>query len=104
MGDNENQNENKKIVGGTGLMMLQLKNKINKKLLDHFEIITNTKIEFDSTKKYILYCHDNITDQIYAKLEEENGYKQFEKIVFVSNWQMNLFIDYYKIPKERYKQ
>ena len=49
MGDNvkknENQNENKKIVGGTGLMMLQLKNKINKKLLDHFELLPIQKLD-----------------------------------------------------------
>ena len=97
----DDEKENKKIIGGTQLMLLQLQNKLNTKLLKEFEIITTTMIEFDSTKKYILYCHDNITDQIYSKLEEENGYKQFEKIVFVSNWQMNLFIDYYKIPKEK---
>ena len=89
---------NKKAHGGTELLMERLHNAFPSELLDNFQIIPSRVRELKKDKIRILYCHD-LAEDPEARAALENGkWKNYHKIVFVSNWQMQRYIDLYKIP------
>lgn len=89
----------KNAMGGTELMSIQLESRIPPTILDHFQIwpsrVDQTAI--DASKIQIMYCHDLPGDPAADHLKN-GGYNMYEKLVFVSNWQMQQFIAYYGIP------
>lgn len=89
-----------KSMGGTELMMERLYSSLNKELLDKFQIIPSRVRELNPNKVRILYLHDLPEDPESQHLKDE-GWRKFNKLVFVSNWQMQKYIDYYNIPWEK---
>lgn len=89
----------KKSKGGTEQMQERLYGSLERELLEKFQIwfsvFDGTK--FISEKKQILYCHDLPGDQIYNESLRPENRKRFLKICFVSNWQMQMFINYYQL-------
>lgn len=87
--------------GGTELMKERLVNSIDPTVLDKFQIFFSRVEEpLDKDKLRILYCHDLPGDPASEILSNE-GWKKFHKIVFVSNWQMQAYMNYYRIPWSR---
>jgi len=82
--------------GGTELMAGRI-NTLPADLLSHFNIIHSRHTGLDETKKNILVCHDLALDPMYEYFKE-GGWKQFDKIVFVSYWQKQQFQDYLGVP------
>lgn len=86
-------------MGGTELMCTALQAKLQPELLQKFQIWpSRVRSEaVDNSLIQILYQHDLPGDPESEHLKN-GGYNKFERIVFVSNWQMQRYIDYYDIP------
>lgn len=72
-------------------------NSLPKDLLSHFNIIHSRNTGLDPTKKNILVLHDLALDPMYDYFKE-GGWRQFDKLVFVSHWQKQQFQDYLGVP------
>ena len=83
--------------GGTELMGERLENSINPELLSNFQIIRSRVRDLDKSKIRILWLHDLPQDPESQHLAN-GGWKKFHKLVFVSNWQMQAYINHYQIP------
>jgi UDP-glucose:(glucosyl)LPS alpha-1,2-glucosyltransferase len=83
--------------GGTETMARRVLS-IGKKDLKEFQIVVSRiEEELNPDKIRILYCHDLPGDPASDHLKD-NGHEKFHKIVCVSNWQMQRYIDYYHLP------
>lgn len=89
----------KNAMGGTELMSIAIENRVPSDLLDKFQIwpsrVDPEKV--DQSKKQILFCHD-LPDDPQSAIIANGGWNQFEKIVFVSNWQLQGYQQLYGIP------
>lgn len=88
----------KNAKGGTELMKYKLAEVIDPKLLDEFQIIPSRVRQLDETKIRILWCHDLVGDPEADNAFKKIGHESFHKIVFVSNWQMQSYVEHYNIP------
>jgi len=83
---------------GTELMCRGLEQRLDPALLVEFQIIpSRVENPLNPDKIRLLWCHDLAHDQIYYHLAD-GGWNRFDRLVMVSNWQMNSFIDRYAIP------
>lgn len=87
----------KNAMGGTELQKFALADRLSKSLLEPFQIIPSRNRGFDSSKFPVYWAHDLPGDPECDHLKN-GGYNLYEKLVFVSNWQMQQFIAYYGIP------
>lgn len=85
----------KNAMGGSELMAHRLHQSIPKELLESFQIIVSRVGTLESNKRRILWCHDLPVDN--PELANK-GWEKFNKIVFVSHWQKQQFIDRFQIP------
>ena len=83
--------------GGTELMLERLHSSINKDLIENFQIIPSRVRELDETKIRVLWLHDLPGDPESEHLKNR-GWEKFHKLVFVSNWQMQAYVQHYNIP------
>lgn len=87
--------------GGTELLGRKLESVINKTLLDEFQIIpSRLKTELDETKLRIFWAHDMPDDPESAHLAS-GGWRKYHRLVFVSHWQMQAYIQKFEIPWSR---
>lgn len=84
-------------MGGTELIATEMVKRIDTDLLSKFNIIHSRVREYDKNKKTVYVCHDLPGDPESNHLAQ-GGYNKFDRIVFVSNWQMQRYIDFYGIP------
>lgn len=77
--------------GGTELMARRIVNSIPSDLLENVQIIHSRIRDIDPDLKKILYLHDLPNDPEMERLSDPEFRKQFSKIVFVSNWQQQMF-------------
>ena len=85
--------------GGTELMARELERRIPFNLLNKFQIfLSHILTPIDKSKIQIFWAHNLHGKTIHGDPMENEGWARFHKIVFVSNWQMQQYIDYYKIP------
>lgn len=87
-------------MGGTELMVKRLKESLDPALLENFQILPSRVRSLDPTKIRILWMHDLVTDPL-SGVVADGGWKKFHKVVFVSNWQMQSYIQRYEIPWSR---
>lgn len=92
---------NEKANGGTEAMARKLNSLFTKEELDHVQIIPSRVRSLDDNKVRIFWCHDLPEDGESTRVLENDGWKNFERIVFVSHWQKERYIQYYRIPYER---
>lgn len=85
-------------MGGTELMLNRVMSSLSPELLEQVQIIPSRARALDPTKVRILYCHDLAEDPEAQKALSHRGWANFHKIVFVSNWQMQRYIERYEIP------
>ena len=85
-------------MGGTELMKHELQRRIDPSLFEEFQIF-NSRVQedLDETKLRIYWLHDLPGDPAVEHLAN-GGWNKFHKLVFVSNWQMQAFINHYDIP------
>ena len=77
--------------GGSELMQERLYRDLPKDLLDKFQIILSRVRDIDLDKKRILWLHDLPGDPESEHLKDPEKRKRFDKIVCVSDWQMQLY-------------
>lgn len=87
----------KKSRGGSEMMAERLEKRIDPEILKHFQIHVSRVGEVDNSKIQILHLQDLPGDPASDHLKN-GGYNKFERLIFVSNWQMNGYINYYGIP------
>lgn len=87
----------KAAMGGTEIIAAEMVKRINPELLQGMQIIHSRVRDLDFSKKRILVIHDLPGDPEFDHLKS-GGYNVFDALVFVSNWQMQRFIDFYGIP------
>lgn len=91
---------NKNARGGTELIAERIEKLVDPSLLSKVQIIHTRVRDLDENKKKILVIHDLPGDPEVEHLKE-GGWKKFDKIVFVSNWQKELFRLIYQIEFSR---
>lgn len=77
--------------GGTELMSEALNNRVDKELLEKFNIIKSRVRSISEDKPNILWLHDLWADPEVQHLKESKSRDRFERLVFVSNWQMQTY-------------
>lgn len=82
---------NKDAMGGTEMMQHALISKVDKELLDQFQIIASRVRELDPDKKKVLWLHDLANDPEAAHLSDATARERFDGFVCVSNWQMQMY-------------
>lgn len=83
--------------GGTELIKRELEKLINPELLDKVQIFASRVRNPDPHKHRIFYAHD-LPDDPESHFLKDGGWQMFNKLVFVSNWQMQNYIKTYDIP------
>jgi len=83
--------------GGTEMMRERLLSAVPSSLLDNFAIHFSRPRQIYDDVKNVLYCHDLAADP-ENKILLNSGWKQFTKLVFVSHWQRDQYINMYNIP------
>lgn len=83
--------------GGTELMQEALYNNLPADLLQYFQIIPSRVREIDDSKIKIYWLHDLPGDPESEHLRA-GGWNKFDKLVFVSNWQMQAYQKHYGLP------
>jgi glycosyltransferase involved in cell wall biosynthesis len=88
-----NQNAN----GGTELIARKLEQYIPQELLNKFQIICGRVSNLNENKIKLLWIHDT-PYQIDNSHLENNNWKKFHKIIFISHHQMEEYVREYQIP------
>ncbi len=92
-----------KSSGGTELLCRRLEAGLPKELLDQVQIVPSRLYgELDETKVRILYLHDLPNDPESQKILSNGGWRKFHRIVCVSQWQMQAYINTYQIPWSKF--
>lgn len=87
-----------KSMGGTELMNKALLERVDKDLLEQFNIIKSRVREVSDEKPNILWLHDLFNDPENEHLSDAEKRKRFERLIFVSNYQMQTYMLAYGIP------
>ena len=88
---------NKNSNGGTEIQSKKLSSRIPEELLSKFQITTSEDVDLDNLKIRILYLHSTAYE-VFHPLLENNNWKKFHKIIFVSYHQMEAYVREYSIP------
>lgn len=83
--------------GGTEMMRDRLLSNVDEHLLEGVAIHFSRVTDYQEDLKNVLYCHDTADDPANEHLANE-GWNKFDKIVFVSAWQRDQYINAYGIP------
>lgn len=88
-------------MGGTELLKLELEKRMPAELLDNFQIfVSRVQQPFDETKIRLRWCHDLAEDPANSDLKNF-GWKNYHKILFVSHWQKEKYVQMYNIPASK---
>jgi len=91
--------ENKNSFGGTERLTQKLVEIIPQEILKEFQIISSSvRSELDESKIRIFWAHDLPTDTSSAFLSDKATHESFHKFVFVSNWQMQAYMNTFNLP------
>ena len=93
----EKSDTNSKAMGGSELQALWLQKHVPSEVLEPFQIMLSRQTTPDPSKYRILWCHDTDNDPMYDHLKDR-GWEKFHKLVFVSHWQQQRFLDRFQIP------
>jgi len=87
------QNElDKNAMGGTELQGKWLAEHIDPSLLENVQVIRSRVRELEPNKKHVLWLHDLPWDPESQHLKIPERRANFDKLVFVSNWQMQQYM------------
>ena len=86
--------------GGTEMLTKELAQRVSKidaDLLNKFQIVSSRVRELEEDKIRIFWAHDLPGDPESDFLKDKNKKNRFHKYVFVSNWQMQNYINMYDL-------
>lgn len=87
--------------GGTELMREGLEQRLDPSLTEDFQIIPSRVRELEDDKIRVLWLHDLPGDPECDHLKND-GHEKFHQLVCVSNWQMQQFAAFYRIPYSKF--
>jgi glycosyltransferase involved in cell wall biosynthesis len=97
----EINDKSKNSSGGTELMLRRIYDgSIPRELLEQCQIVPTRVRELKPDKYRFYYVHDLPEDPEVQHLKD-GGWSKFHRIVFVSNWQAQWFIETFQIPWSR---
>ena len=85
-------------MGGTEIMKYGLADRLPPELRDQVQIICSRVRDVDPDKPSILWLHDLPNDPESKQLDDEEFRSQFAKIVCVSDWQMQQYNLFKRVP------
>lgn len=98
----DDRNEvDKNAMGGTELMGAGLAEHVHHTLLEQFNIIRSRVRHVDADKHNILWLHDLPHDPESAHLRDPESLKRFKRIVYVSNWQKEMYQLFLGVPPSK---
>ena len=89
--------ETPKAAGGTELMQKWLFSRLDPELRDYFQWIASRKRKLED-KPRLFWVHDLAQDPEVEFLKEQKNMLDYEKIIFVSNWQQYQYGFYLGVP------
>lgn len=92
---------NQNAMGGSERTMLELSKRLHPELLKNFQIIGSRIRELNPDLFRIFVAHDLPGDPESDAALGNGKWNRFHKIIFISNWQAQAYIGYYKIPWSR---
>jgi glycosyltransferase involved in cell wall biosynthesis len=90
-----------KSSGGTELMSRKLLTVLDEKEHEHVQIIPSRVRELDEDKVRIFWCHDLPNDPESMNVLKDEGWRKFERLVFVSYWQRQAYVNAFSIPYDK---
>jgi UDP-glucose:(glucosyl)LPS alpha-1,2-glucosyltransferase len=88
--------------GGTELLARRLEDFLPEDISKEVQIVPSRLYgDLDETKIRILWLHDCAGDPESDKLLKNQGWRKFHLMVFVSNFQMQMYIAHYQLPWSR---
>lgn len=84
--------------GGTEQLTRRLADEIDTDLLSEFQIVSSRVRDLQDDKIRVFWAHDLPKDPESEFLLDKQEQAKFHKFVFVSNWQMQGYIDRYDLP------
>jgi len=95
----ENNELSKNANGGTELMLRKIYDGfIPRETLEQFQIIPSRVRDLKEDKWRVYIVNDLPGDPEVTKVLENEGWRKFHSIVFVSHWQAQRFVELYNIP------
>ena len=85
---------NKNANGGTELMARAIQQRIAPELLNEFQIHCSRVFEQNPEKIQLYWAHDLALDPAAQRFSDPFFRKKFAKLIFVSNWQFNDFMQH----------
>lgn len=89
---------NQKSMGGTERLAMTLAERLGTEFLSDFQIVCSRVRELDENKIRIFWAHDLPNDPESQFLKNKNKMNQFHLYVFVSNWQMQAYMQQFDLP------
>lgn len=87
--------------GGTEMMCRRLDQEFTEKDLEHVQIIPSRVRELDDEKVRIFWAHDLPHDPESEKALKDRSWKKFDKLIFVSHWQKQQYMNVFEIPPNK---
>lgn len=100
-GEFKRNETNEKSMGGTEVLTMKLAERLDKDVLDGVQIVSSRVRELQDDVIRIFWAHDLPGDPESEFLGTQHGKDKFHRFVFVSNWQMQGYIDRYNIPPSK---
>lgn len=92
---------NQKSMGGTERLTLELANRLDPDDLKDVQIVSSRVRELKDDMIRIFWAHDLPGDPESEFIGTKFGQDKFHKFVFVSNWQMQGYINRYNLPPSK---
>ena len=89
---------NENSMGGTELMARKLMSLMDEKDLEHVQIIPSRVRDLMDDKVRVFWCHDLPNDPESMNVLKDGGWRKFERLVFVSYWQRQSYVNAFGIP------
>ena len=86
---------NEKSMGGTELLTMKLAELLNEDLKKEVQIVSSRVRDLQEDKIRIFWAHDLPGDPESEFMKDRHAIEQFHKYVFVSNWQMQQYLQAY---------
>jgi len=100
-GEFKRNETNEKSMGGTEVLTMKLAERLDKDVLDGVQIVSSRVRELQDDVIRIFWAHDLPGDPESEFLGTQYGKDKFHRFVFVSNWQMQGYIDRYNLPPSK---
>jgi UDP-glucose:(glucosyl)LPS alpha-1,2-glucosyltransferase len=85
-------------LGGTELVTMELFRRLPDEYKEKFQFVVSRVNKLDENKPKLYWLHDLALDPAHSLLTQPGGINLFEKLIFVSHWQMQQFNTHLKIP------